>query len=89
MFETLAPYNLIDIARVIKSPSAIISYVENMFELSQLPVGMVYESAKATLSGQEYRSKRIRRGAYKGYTEFERSAWKLTPFKNLIELKDI
>ena len=37
-FETLAPYNLLDIASIIKSPSAITDYVSNMFELFSNPL---------------------------------------------------
>lgn len=88
-FEVIAPYNVVDMLRVIKSPTAITSYVENMFELFQQPVGIMYESTKAMLKGEDYRTKRIRRGAYKNWTEGERAAMKLTPFKNLIELQDI
>ena len=33
--------------------------------------------------------KEITRGAYKGMTQFERSLWKMTPFKNVMELNDI
>ena len=31
----------------------------------------------------------ITRGAYRGKTQLERNVWKITPFKNLIELNDI
>ena len=34
-------------------------------------------------------NKRITRGAYRGKTQLERNVWKITPFKNLIELNDI
>lgn len=88
-FETLAPYNLVDMARVIKSPTAISSYIENLSEVTSIPFDILYQQTKSLITGQEYKSKRIRRGAYKGYTEWERGMWKLTPFKNLIELKDI
>lgn len=89
MFETLAPYNLMDMARVVKSPSAITSYLENLATLGGIPADIMYQQVKSLFTGESQKPKRIRRGAYKGYTEWERGMWKLTPFKNLIELKDI
>lgn len=86
-FETLAPYNLADMARVIKSPSAITSYVEGLFELFYSPFDMLYDTVKSEITGENI-NKAIRKGAYKGMTPFTRDLIKLTPFKNIIELKD-
>lgn len=88
-FETMAPYNLIDMAAVVKSPSAIIDYVGNMFELFSSPVGILYDNIVNWIRGERYRSKVIKRGAYKGWTKEQRDLMKLTPFRNLWELQDI
>ena len=88
-FEVMAPYNIADMVRNVKSPSPIISYIENMTEFASAPINMLLDYSRATIKGESFSNKVIHRGAYKGMTEFERSMWKLTPFKNLIELKDI
>lgn len=88
-FETLAPYNLLDMASIIKSPSAITDYVSNMFELFSNPVSLLYERIKYWWLKETYYDATIKRGAYKGWTEQERNLLKLTPFRNIQELKDI
>lgn len=89
-FEIMAPYNILDMARIVKSPSAIISYIENATEVMSAPTSMLFNFSRSIFTGETYEGdKVIKRGAYKGMTEFERALWKLTPFKNLWELKDI
>ncbi|MEE0855507.1 hypothetical protein [Eubacterium ventriosum] len=68
-FETLAPYNLLDMASIIKSPSAITDYVSNMFELFSNPVSLLYERIKYWWLKETYYDATIKRGAYKGWTE--------------------
>lgn len=88
-FETLAPYNLYDMASVVKSPSAIVDYVGNMFELLSTPFNIGAEQLGRFLTGQEPDDEIIKRGAYKGWTKFWRNILKLTPFRSLWELQDI
>lgn len=89
-FEIMAPYNIFDIARTVKSPSAIISYIENATEVMSAPANMLFNTTRSLFKEESFDSNKvIKRGAYKGMTEFERALWKLTPFKNLWELKDI
>lgn len=89
-FEIMAPYNILDMARIVKSPSAITSYIENATEVMSAPTSMLFNFSRSIFTGETYEGdKVIKRGAYKGMTEFERALWKLTPFKNLWELKDI
>lgn len=88
-FEIMAPYNVIDMMRTVKSPSPITSYIENLSEFSQSPFKLLIDYSRATIKGELMNDTVIKHGAYKGMTQFERSMWKLTPFKNLIELKDI
>jgi hypothetical protein len=86
----MAPYNIFDIARTVKSPSAIISYIENATEVMSAPANMLFNTTRSLFKEKSFDdNKVIKRGAYKGMTEFERALWKLTPFKNLWELKDI
>jgi hypothetical protein len=82
-FETLAPYNLLDMASIIKSPSAITDYVSNMFELFSNPVSLLYERIKYWWLDETYYDATIKRGAYKGWTKQERNLLKLTPFRNI------
>lgn len=89
-FEIMAPYNIFDIVRTVKSPSAIISYIENATEVMSAPANMLFNITRSLFKGESFDSNKvIKRGAYKGMTEFERALWKLIPFKNLWELKDI
>lgn len=89
-FEIMAPYNVFDIARTVKSPSAIISYIENATEVMSAPANMLFNTTRSLFKEESFNSNKvIKKGAYKGMTEFERALWKLTPFKNLWELKDI
>ena len=86
----MAPYNIFDIARTVKSPSAIISYIENATEVMSAPANMLFNTTRSLFKEESFDgNKVIKRGAYKGMTKFERALWKLTPFKNLWELKDI
>lgn len=88
-FEIMAPYNVIDMVRNVKSPSPIISYIENMSEFAQSPMNLLINYGRTAIKGELINNKVIKRGAYKGMTEFEKTMIKITPFKNLIELKDI
>lgn len=88
-FESLAPYNLYDMVSIVKSPSAIVDYVGNMFELLSTPFNMAAEQLGSFLTGQEPDGKTIKRGAYKGWKKWWRNLFKLTPFRSLWELQDI
>lgn len=88
-FETLAPYNLYDMASIVKSPSAIIDYVGNMFDLFTIPVNILFEPTINYIRGTDTPNKVIKRGAYKGWTKTERNMLKLTPFRSIWEMQDI
>jgi len=68
-FETMAPYNLLDMASIIKSPSAITDYVGNIFELFSNPVSVIYDKILAWAKDEPYYDEVIKRGAYKGWTK--------------------
>ena len=50
---------------------------------------LLYERIKYWWLKETYYDATIKRGAYKGWTEQERNLLKLTPFRNIQELKDI
>lgn len=85
-FETTAPYNLVDIYRTIKTPTPLYSLLDNVGSVISYPIDLIVSNSRDKKSKL---NKRIVRGAYKGDTPLERALWKLTPFKNLIELNDI
>lgn len=87
-FEVYAPYNLADMAKVVKDPSAILSYVQNMFELVQQPFSAMWNLGAGAI-GMGKVERPVSRGAYRGMQKWEQNLWKATPFKNYIELQDI
>ena len=60
-------------------------YIKEIDEYSDGIVPMLRISLKYGAN----KEKVITRGAYKGYKKWERSFWKTTPLKNVIELNDI
>lgn len=93
VFETLAPYNLVDMANTLKSPFAIMNYIQNMQEFMGNMFKVPLETLYYTITNDEDKlydlNKRIKKGAYKGMTNMEKQLIKLTPAKNVIELQDI
>lgn len=87
-FEILAPYMLKDMINLIKNPSAIISYVENMFSVAAVPADLAIDNIKAIFTDKKV-NKKIKRGPYKGMTKNEKALLELTPVRNLIRLRDI
>jgi len=85
-FETTAPYNLVDIYRTIKTPTPLYSLLDNVGSVISYPYDLILSNIRGEKS--KY-GKMITRGAYRGKTQLERNIWKITPFKNLIELNDI
>lgn len=85
-FETTAPYNLVDIYSTIKTPTPLYSLLDNVGSVISYPYDLILSNIRGEKSKQ---GKMITRGAYRGKTQLERNIWKITPFKNLIELNDI
>lgn len=84
-FETKAPYNISDVYSTIKTPTPLYSMLDNYGDLFAFPM----KSLVQTMMDDPNKEKVITRGAYKGYKKWERSFWKTTPLKNVIELNDI
>lgn len=89
-FEVYAPYNLLDMMKVINDPFAISNYINTYFSLLTGPFNIVTDNLM-TLLDEDFQidNNVIQRGAYRGWTKFEQKLMKLTPFKNLFELQDI
>ena len=88
-FETRSAYTLIDIYSTIKQPTPLYSLIDNFGTLVWSSILPVTSLAMPWLYNIDDVGKEITRGAYKGMTQFERSLWKMTPFKNVMELNDI
>lgn len=87
-FETTAPYNLVDIYSTIKTPTPLYSLLDNVGSVISYPYDLIL--ILFNMRGEKSKQdKIITRGAYRGKTQLERNIWKITPFKNLIELNDI
>lgn len=79
-FEIGTPYNPTDIYNTFKSPTAVFTFIDNFRNFVTYPIEAVSSIGEP--------QKRIKYGAYKNFTPIERSMIKLTPFKNVFELKD-
>lgn len=88
-FETLAPYNVLDMFNTLKSVSAIMSYVQNMQSFAANIYNILEKNVYSLFSDEPPYTKIVNKGAYKGMTDIQRDMIKLTPFKNVIELQDI
>lgn len=89
-FEIVSPYNLGDMFGLIKTPSPILDYIDKMTESISTPVSAGIDYIKYLFSDEKQPlGKRIKKGAYRGMTGYEKVLIDLTPARNLIRLKDI
>lgn len=80
MFEVGTPYNIVDLVNTFKTPSAIFGMLDNLNYFVSLPMEMIYH---------KFDSKTISRGAYKNWTHWEQSIFKMMPGHSLYEtIKD-
>lgn len=85
-FENGAPYNLVDVYNTIKSPTPLFSLLGNVGTEVAYPF---YLATSILLNQQLEENEIIKRGPYKNMRKIQRVLWKTTPFKNIIELKDV
>lgn len=85
-FESFTPYNLVDLYRTLKQPTALFSTIDSFGSLAYTPISAIWDLLDPF---GKPKSKYIEKGSYEGYTRFQRALIKSTPFKNILELNDI
>ena len=89
-FEMMAGYNVMDLVNLIRNPSAIIDYFETATELASTPFDIIRESTVSLFTDQPMESEKIiRKGKYRGLTRRQKNAINLTPFRNIMTLRDL
>lgn len=85
-FESFTPYNLVDLYRTLKQPTALFSTIDSFGSLIYSPITALWDVIDPFAKPK---SKYIEKGSYEGFTRFQKAVIKATPFKNLLELNDI
>ena len=89
-FEMMAGYNVMDLVNLIRNPSAIIDYFETATELASTPFDIIRESTVSLFTDQPMESEKIiKKGKYRGLTRRQKDAINLTPFRNIMTLRDL